>query len=1228
MTGCTDFRERAIHAGGTKEFDLYKCLRLAISARRMCALSFGLASFFQLLSASAAQAQNLSPGFQLASAGALTSDASETIDGKQSIKGEYFGTSRFTAYLRTNPAVILLASGRTYRATFRYKILSTPDLGFEVLFYSPTGGANGNFLPSYTIKGAAGSTGTATLTNTLGPFSDYEARWNVVGNGAIVIDDVQIVDVSTNSTVASEDAEGLAPQIRLAQAFLPPAQTGHTFSTVLAAWGGTPPYKWQHGIISLPPGVQLTLDGYLFGNPSRVGTYLFDVLATDALGASVRLPIRLTVSSGSSLSPPEQLNVIDGLAIVQPQRYQPAFRNPLGGMRPYVGPAKSHPFASLGRQYVEWNLLENSESDTVDKIRSATEKLFADLPSYNIKAVPRVYLIWPQPLAKYWPSDLAPDNYTSPEFRSRMRRLIGRLGEVWNKDPRIAFIETGIIGYWGEQHDPGFASSGLRPSLPPDMEREFGDAFLHAFPDKLLMNRYPRDLVNYPFGIHWDVLGSFDRGFWGNDTTGMTAELQKPAHIDRWKFAPRGGEIDPTFLGEPDFSQSSLQNVVRKYTSRLVDIIHNLHWNHVDVLQNLNSSDADLWDKASQIQNALGYRFVIDEADYSPVLQPGDGLTIRLKIENIGSSPLYYAWPLEVCLLDAKTRRLVWSSVWDGVDVRSWLPGTVVDITNTFAGPGNVPTGDYALAVSILDPSGMLPAARFAVVNYWMGGRTPIGPVSVGGVAPALQLNEFDDLQSDRSLYYLPPENNTSVRSFGVVDRGGLSLTTGGTGAEPISGYSRIQSPSGSTLPSGVAIFDRLNNGVLVSETGIPASTPLKAGRLYIEVAGAVSTGIALVNPNPSTATVEFFYTDSSGANLGAGITDIQPNSQIVTFLDQGPFQTFTGSTFRGTLSFTSTVPIGVVALRTYTNANGDFLMSSLPVIDISAMPNTGTAVLPHFADGAGWFTQILLVNPTEATLSGTAQFLNDNGAATNVAVGGQVGSTFPYSIAPRSSQRIATSGAGPQSSGSVRIVPANGGTAPTALLVFSYSPLGIVTSEAGVTTTSGSAFRMYAESSGSPGQSGNIQTGVAVANGGDTSAKVTLELTNLDGSTAGLPAAVSINIAPHGHAAKFLSQIFTGLPSSFKGVLRISTTAGISVVGLRSRFNERPSPENFLITTTPPALENVGVSSSELLFPDLVDGGGYTTQLILFSRSVGQNSSGNLQFVKPDGTSYSPSLN
>jgi hypothetical protein len=287
--------------------------------------------------------------------------------------------------------------------------------------------------------------------------------------------------------------------------------------------------------------------------------------------------------------------------------------------------------------------------------------------------------------------------------------------------------------------------------------------------------------------------------------------------------------------------------------------------------------------------------------------------------------------------------------------------------------------------------------------------------------------------------------------------------------------------------------------------------------------------------------------------------------------------------------------------------------------------PPTGAVTLPHFAEGGGWKTQIVLVNPTDSTLTGTIQFLAQAGTAVAVTANNQTATTFNYSIPRQSSFKLATAGTPAATlSGSVRVTPAAGGTTPSSLVVFSFKPAGITVSEAGVPGIQSTSFRMYAEETATGGI-GAIQTGLAIANIGSSTANVTLELTNLDGSANGQSATVSV--PGNGQVAKFLHELFPGLVFPFKGILRINTGAapGLSVVGLRSRYNERG---DFLITTTPPTDENGSASGSELLFPHLVNGGGYTTQFILFSGTAGQATTGNVKFFKQDGSGFGLTVN
>jgi len=139
--------------------------------------------------------------------GRYTSAPGEVIAGRRSISGSYSGVGGYTPYLRTDPSILQLIGGHTYRVSFDYCILVPNAKGFETLFYSPQGGSEGKWLASKTLYGPAGSSGTATLTATLLGYSDYEVRWNIVATGAIVIDNIVLTDLTTGQIVAAEDAE-------------------------------------------------------------------------------------------------------------------------------------------------------------------------------------------------------------------------------------------------------------------------------------------------------------------------------------------------------------------------------------------------------------------------------------------------------------------------------------------------------------------------------------------------------------------------------------------------------------------------------------------------------------------------------------------------------------------------------------------------------------------------------------------------------------------------------------------------------------------------------------------------------------------------------------------------------------------------------------------------------------------------------------------------------------
>jgi arylsulfatase A-like enzyme len=63
---------------------------------------------------------------------------------------------------------------------------------------------------------------------------------------------------------------------------LPAATYGAPYSTMLAAWGGTPPLSWTLEEGALPAGMRFDADGTLSGTPTEFGAFLLGIRVTDS----------------------------------------------------------------------------------------------------------------------------------------------------------------------------------------------------------------------------------------------------------------------------------------------------------------------------------------------------------------------------------------------------------------------------------------------------------------------------------------------------------------------------------------------------------------------------------------------------------------------------------------------------------------------------------------------------------------------------------------------------------------------------------------------------------------------------------------------------------------------------------------------------------------------------------------------------------------------------------
>ena len=445
-----------------------------------------------------------------------------------------------------------------------------------------------------------------------------------------------------------------------------------------------------------------------------------------------------------------------------------------------------------------------------------------------------------------------------------------------------------------------------------------------------------------------------------------------------------------------------------------------------------------------------------------------------------------------------------------------------------------------------------------------------------------------------------------------VPSGGGLSHVSSGQGG--LSVLYGVMNSSGVSWPVALANFGFTQNGVLVTEVGVPATEPLISTRLFVDYGGpGADSGVALVNPNASPIVVKADLRNPQGEFVASSSVTVEGKGHTAQFVSQ--LIADMPNPFLGTLTLSSTSPFAAVNLRLAANGHGETLFSALPLADLNH-PHPGTKLIfPQVIDGGGLPTQILLMNPSVmGTITGFISFLDDDGNLLALDFGPGIGvqSSLTYSLPPNGMVKYATTGLGPLRVGYAVVTPL-AGVLPVGSGVFSINGNAGLSSEAGVPNAVETTLsRLFVERAADPLPR---DTGVAIVNRNSVEAQVTLTLQSVDGSTL----SGSLTMPPNGHVARFISELFPGLPAQYQGVLTMTSTVPLAAMTLRQTFNQRSEP----IYSTLPVADLTHLPEGPMYIPQVANGGGYQTQLILINTSS-STSLVEIEFFNDHGTNIS----
>jgi len=375
--------------------------------------------------------------------------------------------------------------------------------------------------------------------------------------------------------------------------------------------------------------------------------------------------------------------------------------------------------------------------------------------------------------------------------------------------------------------------------------------------------------------------------------------------------------------------------------------------------------------------------------------------------------------------------------------LRGLLDSTSLTVTNLGPGGGNsTPMTIGSLPspptiVSISPSSGIAGTTINAVIT----GTNLAGATSVVFSSPGTTAS----IQSGASAAILPITLTISTNaavgavSITVTTAGGMvtaenafsvqiPTTIPSTTPQPIaeveqgnvrSGYFIITPEPNSSVPTLTATFGLLSAGVVQSQAGMFPGSMTTDVSLFIEVIPAIARnlGVAIANPGSVINVLTITLRDTNGNVVGTPTTvALRPREQVARFVDELLSREAIGSGFQGSLRVQSSVPFALIGLR-FSGAE----FSTIPAAQIStaggvpsriltagstaSSPFTGTVggnfavMLPQFAIGGGWATQIALVNNGNVSASGRVDIFDALGNPMPAKLNGTTQSTFTYSI-------------------------------------------------------------------------------------------------------------------------------------------------------------------------------------------------------------------------------------
>lgn len=425
--------------------------------------------------------------------------------------------------------------------------------------------------------------------------------------------------------------------------------------------------------------------------------------------------------------------------------------NPLKGFIPFEGSYTAFPYSMewayfpvnavmTGPGTFDWSAMDTQLNAIAARGHQTALRFYLDYPGQP-SGIPKYLLdggLTTHSYSDYGNNGVSVSpNYDDPNLRTALDQFVAALGQRYDGDARVGFVQAGLIGFWGEWHTYPYNGDAGQPNwMPSDAtQQKVLTDFTSAFHTTKLMVRNPTTMnASMPIGYHDDsfALETKTSSLGWHFMDNMVAA----GATNKWKTQPIGGELRPELQpclfsaagcpvledgGDNDFAGSADQT----HASWLMD--------HYAFETGYSAADKPAALAASK---SLGYSFRATKALVPATATAGGTASVGLTVSNIGRAPFYYDWPITLSYVNSSGVAV--KTVTTSWHVSAVASGASTQFTGS-VGLSGVAPGTYTLVAQVTNPlAGGLPvrfanAAQDATKSGWL----TLGTTKVTSAAPA-----------------------------------------------------------------------------------------------------------------------------------------------------------------------------------------------------------------------------------------------------------------------------------------------------------------------------------------------------------------------------------------------------------------------------------------------------------------------------------------------------------